>query len=96
VIRSQAVLLAIGIGWAVGAASWRLSSPTGRAARAGASFCWGCASAAWPGCAIDLVGHGQGGVVVADLDLADVVGWAGEEVLNGASKFSLDREFRSR
>ena len=46
VIRSQAVLLAIGIGCDGGAASWRSRSPTARAARAGATSCWGYASAA--------------------------------------------------
>ena len=46
VIRSQAVLLAIGIGGTAGAAFWRWSSPTARAARAGATSCYSCASAA--------------------------------------------------
>jgi putative transposase len=46
IIGNQAVLLAIGIGWEAAAASSRSSSPTARAARGGASFCWGCVSAA--------------------------------------------------
>jgi hypothetical protein len=46
VIRSQAVLLAIGIGWDGRRASSRSSWPTARAARAGATSCFSSASAA--------------------------------------------------
>ena len=49
VIRSQAVLVAIGIDWDGRRRSWRSSSPTARAARAGATSCSSFASAGLSG-----------------------------------------------
>ena len=46
VIRSQAVLLAIGIGWDGRRSILAVELANARAARAGASSCWACASAA--------------------------------------------------
>ena len=41
VIRSQAVLIAVAVGWDAAAACWGWNSPTGRAGRAGATSCSG-------------------------------------------------------